>query len=287
VARAIVLGGGGILGLAWETGLVVGLEEDGVNLRGAADVIGTSAGSMVATWITTGSDLAAAAEAQARALPEVESSSQAGIDVPRLTEAFGLWSSIETYVPDDGRRIGKVADAAKSTPEQAWVASVAEQIDTASWPSALRVSAVDVVTGEVALFERESRVPLERAVAASCAVPAVFPTVEIGGSRYMDGSIPTSTHAHRCLDRDTDEILVIATFDERTQGIGGLMNREREAEVARLRAAGRTVQVIRPSDEASRAMGPNVMDASRRGPATEAGHAQGRAEAARLSWRRS
>jgi NTE family protein len=49
--RALVLGAGGITGIAWEWGILAGLAEAGVDLAGAGLVIGTSAGSVVgARW---------------------------------------------------------------------------------------------------------------------------------------------------------------------------------------------------------------------------------------------
>jgi len=44
---ALVLGGGGITGIAWEIGVLTGLAEAGVDLTGADLVVGTSAGSVV------------------------------------------------------------------------------------------------------------------------------------------------------------------------------------------------------------------------------------------------
>ena len=44
---ALVLGGGGITGIAWELGILHGLAEAGVDLTEADAVVGTSAGSVV------------------------------------------------------------------------------------------------------------------------------------------------------------------------------------------------------------------------------------------------
>ena len=44
---ALVLGGGGITGIAWEIGVLAGLAEAGVDLSTADLVVGTSAGSVV------------------------------------------------------------------------------------------------------------------------------------------------------------------------------------------------------------------------------------------------
>ncbi len=54
---ALVLGGGGITGIAWEVGVLAGLAEAGVDLTGADLVVGTSAGSVVGAQVTSGADL--------------------------------------------------------------------------------------------------------------------------------------------------------------------------------------------------------------------------------------
>ena len=51
--RALVLGGGGVTGVAWELGILHGLAEAGVDLTDADLVVGTSAGSVVAAQITS------------------------------------------------------------------------------------------------------------------------------------------------------------------------------------------------------------------------------------------
>ena len=52
--RALVLGGGGPVGIAWESGLIAGLAEAGVDLSTADFVIGTSAGSFVGAYLAAG-----------------------------------------------------------------------------------------------------------------------------------------------------------------------------------------------------------------------------------------
>ncbi|MEV1147602.1 patatin-like phospholipase family protein, partial [Micromonospora sp. NPDC049799] len=54
MARALVLGGGGVTGVAWELGLLAGLAERGVDLLGADVVVGTSAGSVVGAQVCSG-----------------------------------------------------------------------------------------------------------------------------------------------------------------------------------------------------------------------------------------
>ncbi len=50
--RALVLGGGGPVGVAWESGLVAGLAEQGVQMAEADLFVGTSAGSVVGSQLS-------------------------------------------------------------------------------------------------------------------------------------------------------------------------------------------------------------------------------------------
>jgi len=52
--HALVLGGGGVAGIAWMTGLLLGLAEAGQDIAGAGTVIGTSAGANVAAQLGSG-----------------------------------------------------------------------------------------------------------------------------------------------------------------------------------------------------------------------------------------
>ena len=56
--RALVLGGGGSTGVAWETGLIAGLAELGVDLSTADMFVGTSAGAIVTAQHSTGVPIA-------------------------------------------------------------------------------------------------------------------------------------------------------------------------------------------------------------------------------------
>lgn len=52
--KALILGGGGPVGIAWESGLIAGLAESGINLSDADFIVGTSAGSVVGAQIALG-----------------------------------------------------------------------------------------------------------------------------------------------------------------------------------------------------------------------------------------
>jgi len=52
--RALVLGGGGVAGIAWQTGLVAAFADSGVDVSGADLILGTSAGATVAAGAGAG-----------------------------------------------------------------------------------------------------------------------------------------------------------------------------------------------------------------------------------------
>ena len=64
MSKALVLGGGGVAGIAWEVGVIHGLMREGVDLSDADLIVGTSAGSVVGALVATGADLEQAIETQ-------------------------------------------------------------------------------------------------------------------------------------------------------------------------------------------------------------------------------
>ena len=132
---------------------------------------------------------------------------------------------------------------------------------------------MDAHTGEFLRFDRDSGVPLLLAVAASCAVPGVYPPVTIDGRRYVDGGMRSATNAD--LAAGYDRVVVLAPIP---RGVGPLTGVENH--VAGMAAA---VAVVSP-DEASRtAIGRNVLDPAARAPSARAGRSQGAAVARRVA----
>jgi len=72
------------------------------------------------------------------------------------------------------------------------------------------VTAVDAATGEFRTFDRDSGVPLVQAVAASCAVPGVYPPVTIGGRRYVDGGMRSAANVD--LAAGVERVVVLAVL---------------------------------------------------------------------------
>ncbi|GAB1693245.1 patatin-like phospholipase family protein [Krasilnikovia sp. M28-CT-15] len=269
--RALVLGGGGVTGVAWEIGLLYGLAEHGLDLTGADLFVGTSAGSVVAAQVTTGAGLADMYAAQ-RAAVTRELAAKVGAKVILHFAVAGLW-------PGDGRqgraRIGRAALRARTVPEAERRAVIAQRISTDEWPATpLLIPAVAAETGEVVVFDRDSGVSLIDAVAASCSVPLVWPPTTVNGTRYVDGGVRSVANVD--LAKGHERVVVIAPMTRSARRAG-----RPDAQAAALGPAVRSV-VVSPNAAAVRAIGRNALDPARRAPAAEAGRAQAAEAVARI-----
>jgi NTE family protein len=186
--RALVLGGGGITGIAWELGLLAGLRRDGIDLGDADLIIGTSAGAFVGALVATGADPAAVATA-AGGLGDLSPR----IDLGLLAQVFQIMTDHDLSAEQARAELGRFARSAPVGDPRTEVDRFAHRLPDHAWPVKPRlvVTAVDTVTGTPVAWDAASDVPLPAAVAASCAVPGVFPPVEVGGTGFfMDGGPP-------------------------------------------------------------------------------------------------
>jgi NTE family protein len=284
--RALVLGGGGPVGIAWECGLIAGLDAAGVRLAGADFIMGTSAGSFVGARLAMGVEpktLAAAILAEAeRARPAAASERPAdtgGLMQMLSGEGVAGLSQQETL-----KRIGDFALAAKTMSEEAFIATFGKTfagLPQDAWPErGFACTAVDAESGEFRLWTRDGGVGVTRAVASSCSVPGVYPPVTIGARRYMDGGMRSGTNAD--LATGYDKVLIVAL---RIGGTGPAADRAAQrlaSEVETLKGSGAAVEVLTPDETSRPALGANLMDFRRRPDATRAGMDQGAREAERI-----
>lgn len=177
------------------------------------------------------------------------------------------------------QRIGAVALATKTVPEPVRRRVIAQRLPSHEWPDrVLRLTAIDVATGELVVFARESGVGLVDAVAASCAVPGAWPAVTIGGRRYMDGGIASSVNLAVAGDCDVAVVLVPSGADAPAPFGDGPA-----AEIAAF--GGRAIPVFPVFADADSlaAFGPNLLDPRCRIDSAVAGREQGRREAAAVA----
>ncbi|MEU0879504.1 patatin-like phospholipase family protein [Lentzea sp. NPDC005914] len=271
--RALVLGGGGVTGIAWETGILHGLAGAGVDLAEADLFVGTSAGSVVATELAGGAPLA---DLYAGQLLPPDGEIPARL-TPWMLVRYTLSYVMPGSAADKRARLGRAALKARTPSEESRLEVFEHRLSTKDWPErALKVTAVNVADGKFVAFDRDSGVPLVRAVASSCAVPLVWPPVTIDGHRYMDGGMRSVANVD--LAAGYSRVVVVAPL---TRAMSAAATPQ--AQAARL---GVPSIVVSPSSEALAAIGPNLLDPARRRPAAEAGLAQAAsvAEAVREVW---
>lgn len=267
--KGLVLGGGGITGIAWEIGVVAGLADAGIDLRAADRFVGTSAGSVVGALVSSQLPIEDVYASQlVEETEEIGARMGAGIMLRWLVVGLGR-------NPGKARaRMGRMALRAK-TPAADRRRIIEARLPITGWPERqLLITAVDADTGDPMVFDRSSGVGLIDAVAASCAVPMVWPPVVIDGRRYIDGGVRSLANAD--LADGCDQVVVIAPIDASFRRRGRISN-----QLARLGEGVRSV-VITPDAAARKAIGRQVLDPARRAVSAQAGREQGWAEAERV-----
>jgi NTE family protein len=160
------------------------------------------------------------------------------------------------------RRSGAMALAADTVPESVRRSVVAGRLVDHSWPPRrIATVAVDADSGERCVFDAASGVDLVDAVAASSAVPGVWPPVTIGGHRYIDGGVYSLCNAD--LAKGFDKVLVLAP----------MVDPELDDQLDGLSATSR-VQVVAADQASLAAFGVDPLDPSVRALAARAGYTQ-------------
>ncbi|WP_152397727.1 patatin-like phospholipase family protein [Paenibacillus cellulositrophicus] len=263
--RAVVLGGGGVTGIAWEVGVLAGLLESGVDLHRADVIIGTSAGAFVGAALASGYDMnnlfAAQSEANAAELP-----------VAASDELRQAWYRAFATGGSDPRKVGaEFGLIAKNTPSpvspEQRRAVVESRLVTRKWPANLKVTAIDADTGQLHTFDHQSGVSLLDAVSASGAVPGIWPLVSIGDRLWTDGGMVSTTNSR--LAEGYERIVILSPMPN---GYGSIPGAAEDA--ASMRTSS-DVYLITPDERSIVAIGPNPYDPARRSVTATAGREQG------------
>ncbi|ABM15463.1 patatin-like phospholipase family protein [Mycolicibacterium austroafricanum] len=280
VNRALVLAGGGLAGIAWETGVLLGICDEspdaGQKLLAADVLLGTSAGSAVAAQVGSGVPLE---ELFARQLSEEHGAHEIhpGVSIDAITDLF--LDAMLTQGATKAQKLAKIGCVAAETdtvPEAVRRTVIEHRLPAHEWPQrALRVTAIDIATGELVVFDAASGVGLVDAVAASCAVPGVWPPVTIGGRRFMDGGVGSTVNMSAVQDCGAAVVLVPSGANSPSPWGTGTV-----AEIEGF--PGATLAVF-ADDESLAAFGANPLDPACRAPAAQAGRAQGRREARKVA----
>jgi NTE family protein len=283
MSRALVLGGGGPVGIGWESGLVVGLASAGIALAEADQITGTSAGSVVGAQLALGIDVVETLALAAAPLPVT---SDAGAGMNALFGAIAISIASQATHEETRVAIGRVALEAATVDEDTFVSRFSTVAGT-DWPGSYRCTAVDATTGALKVWDAAAGVPLPRAVASSCAVPGVFPPVTLNGRRYMDGGMRTALNVDMAAGHDrvvAFSCMALSLPEAFSNPVSDSINALQAAEIDRLLAGGSRLEVIGPDDEFLElsGWGLNLMDTTRVQAAFDAGRRQAEAEAERI-----
>jgi NTE family protein len=265
MTRALVLGGGGPLGVGWQAGLLSALTEASVRVADADFVVGTSAGSIVGAQLTSRRPLS-------DLLVPIGQSAPGRVGGPG--ESMDLGEMIATL------------DPANATPEADWVAYF-DFLSGRDWPAPFRCTSFSITSGSFAVWDQASGVDLPRAVASSCTVPGLVSPVTIHGESWIDGGARDALNADLAIGHEV-VVAVSCMALEPPPGatpeiLAGLLPGIRQR-IDDLRVSGAMVEVIEPSEEFGElsGWGRSLMDVNRTGDAFDAGVRQGTAEAARI-----
>jgi NTE family protein len=285
--NVLVLGGGGLLGEAWMTGVLAGYEDaTGADVRRCRRFVGTSAGSIVAASLAAGRSPRRPGSAGASVIRPVQNSDRAPSPSPSPspfsdTDADRAGRHLSNIVVGAGALAAWVgapirAAALRTLPEgRRSIAAFGDEVDRwgARFDGRLRVCTVDAGNGRRVVFGSRSAPPASvgQAVAASCAIPALFAPVRIGDRRYVDGGAWSPTNADAAPAGRGDRVLLL---EPTAVLLGGALRVAALLEAVALRSRGVLVQIVIPADPA-RPLMRRLMDPDREGRVLAAGYQQG------------
>ncbi len=297
----LVLGGGGVLGEAWMTGVLAGLEDAaGFDLRECEHFVGTSAGSIVAAQLVAGRSPGRPAWVDDRDQPAsgkpAEGLAAAGVSAAKRMGAVA-WSAAAAFAPlalgvaAPGGAVVRAAMLRRMPRPQQSLDDLRRYVaqSGASFDGRLRVVAVDRRAGRRVVFGSAVApdATVAEAVIASCTVPWLFAPVEIGGREYVDGGVWSPTNLDVAPAVRGARVLCLAP----TAGIVGsqqlialvrtVTRAAASVEALALRRLGAEVQTVAPNRESAAAIGPDLMDDEPRERVLAAGYRQGLALALR------
>jgi len=282
----LVLGAGGVVGQAYQAGVLAALQREiGWDPRRASIIVGTSAGSITGAALRVGvpaTDLAASlygvptSRRGGAILRRILPSEAEPLPTPSVRSLLRPWNlpspALLTRVARRPLAFRPEVAAMTLMPRgQVDISERAHGLDEhigAHWPGGLRICAVRRSDGARVVFGRPGAPParLAPAVLASCAIPGYFRPVTIEDTEYVDGGVHSATNADVLRSEGLDLVVIISSMSAAhgsANGADGLLrrsvHRRLEREVARLQEAGTAVVSLEPGAGSRRAMGLRAM----------------------------
>lgn len=250
--RGLSLGGGGLFFVAWQVAYLQTLANLGIRFNTADRVIGTSAGSLVASALTAGKlrRLHSEVSLLARAPALVSALAPASALTPSQNRALELFIAATDAEPETVRAIGHAALAAITPRADATRRNIALVLGPGGWPSdSLHITCVDAYTGERCVVTAATATTPARAAAASSAVPGIFAPQAIADRRCMDGGV-SGSGVHLDLLAGSRRALVLSLTDgsRMDEAMMTLHPVEGKQELEDLKASGTDVMLRVPEE---------------------------------------
>jgi len=278
MGKALVLGGGGSVGTAWQTGLIAGWNRRGIVLTDADLILGTSAGAAVGVQVALGHDLDRQLDRYRAAHRRHLAGGRTAVmefdeeQARRVDELFARGTADGRRDPAVRRDICRAALETPTIPEDDFLRTF-KYLKGRPWPANYVCTTVDVETAEFAPLDHMLGGELDRGVAAAVAVPGVYPPVTVAGRRYIDGGCLSTNHLD--LAAGHERILFVQMTDVHP------------SELAAIKDSGADMLVVTPDAASVASFGSGLMDAGAAFGAAERGLEQGLRDAEEIAafWR--
>jgi len=230
----LALAGGGPLGAIYEIGALCALDESviGLDLADVAGYVGVSAGGFIAAGLANGitprqlctsfienrgprGDIVRPSVFVKPALTEYlcRSAMVPGLLAQAATQYVFERHSLLAAAERLGRALptGLFSNAPLEAQMRRMLSAPGRSNDFRQLKGKLVLVATDLDTGTAAPFGKPGwdHVPISQAVAASAALPGLFPPVPIDGRWYVDGALKKTLHASVLLDMGLDLVLAL------------------------------------------------------------------------------
>jgi NTE family protein len=282
-----------VLGAAWMVGALKALEDElGMDVREFDELVGTSAGSVLAALLGCGvsvgdlvrHQLEGAIDVGPLAGYEWDYHRDTGGDrPPRPRVSLGSPELLRANARSL-RQLPPTAVLSAIVPEGRGsieaVGTLVSWVAGDDWAprDGVCIVALDFDSGQRVAFGRDGApaAPLSSAVMASCAIPGWYQPVRLGERRYIDGGAWSSTNLDLMAGLGLDEVYVLApsvSFVQdapthwKTRVERQWRNRVTQRclrELRRVHREGTHVTVLGPGEEDLEAFGANLMDVGRR-----------------------
>jgi NTE family protein len=288
---SLVLGAGGMVGLAYHAGVLRALNERFGLVPNDADlIVGTSAGAVVAGYLRAGWslsdlwDLAIGSHASLEALGGDADERRASMALkPNFSSAVELsrraigsyYVAVRSFVPlplpkipDSLQKYFRAGLFTMKPAAQRFRADLGTH-----WPDRpLAICSYDIAAGHRAVFSASSsrRATFDEAVLASCAIPGFYTPCRIDGRIFVDGGVHSATNLDLAAREAGDRVITIAPMSfepgSRLDALASvsrrLPQRQLAGELAEAKRRKVSVLTIRPDANELRAHGSNLMKSS-------------------------